>query len=75
MQVQTINNQNNKTSFGAIYYPKNIKFNKVQEPIAEAIKKAMREPLQKFEGETAEGFYKSKELDFEIKPRNDEKGY
>ena len=70
MQVQAINN--NQPSFGAIYQPKNINFNKVQEPIVEAIKKAMREPLQKFKGETAEGFYKSKGLDFEIKPRSDE---
>lgn len=70
MQVQAINN--NQTSFGAIFQPKNINFNKVQEPIADAIKKAMREPLQKFKGETAEGFYKSKGLDFEIKPRSEE---
>ena len=73
MQVQAINTQNNKnTSFGAIFQPKNINFNKVQEPIAEAIKKAMREPLQKFKGETAEGFYKSKGLDFEIAPHSSE---
>jgi hypothetical protein len=72
MQVQAIYNQNNQTSFGAIYQPKNINFNKVQEPIAEAIKKAMREPLQKFKGETAEGFYKSKGLDFEITPHSSE---
>ena len=69
MQVQAINTQNNKnTSFGAIFYPKNIKFNKVQEPIAETIKNALREPLQKFKGETAEGFYKSKGYDFGIEP-------
>ena len=68
MQVQAINTQNNQTSFGAIFYPKNIKFNKVQEPIADAIKQAMREPLQKFKGETAEGFYKSKGYDFGIEP-------
>lgn len=37
MQVQAINN--NQTSFGAFYQPKNIDFNKVQEPIAQAIKK------------------------------------
>lgn len=72
MQVQAVNNQNNQTSFGAIFQPKNINFNKVQEPIAEAIKKAMREPLQKFKGETAEGFYKSKGLDFEITPHSSE---
>lgn len=72
MQVQAIYNQNNQTSFGAIFQPKNINFNKIQEPIAEAIKKALREPLQKFKGETAEGFYKSKGLDFEIIPRSDE---
>ena len=66
MQVQAINN--NQPSFGAIYQPKNINFNKVQEPIFEAIKKAMREPLQKFKGKTAEGFYESKGLDFEIAP-------
>ena len=73
MQVQAINTQNNQTSFGAIYQPKNVNFNKVQEPIAEAIKKAMREPLQKFKGETAEeGFYKSKGLDFEIAPHSSE---
>ena len=73
MQVQAVNTQNNKnTSFGAIYQPKNVNFNRVQEPIAEAIKKAMREPLQKFKGETAEGFYKSKGFDFEIKPRSEE---
>jgi len=75
MQVQAVNNQSNQTSFGAIFYPKNIKFNKVQEPIAEAIKKTMREPLQKFKGETAEGFYKSKGLDFEIAPHNSESVY
>ncbi len=75
MQVQAINNQNNQTSFGAIFQPKNINFNKVQEPIAEAIKKAMREPLQKFKGETAEGFYKSKGLDFEITPHSSESVY
>ena len=68
MQVQAINTQNNQTSFGAIFYPKNIKFNKVQEPIAETIKNALREPLQKFKGETAEGFYKSKGYDFGIEP-------
>ena len=72
MQVQSINAYNNQPSFGAIYQPKNINFNKVQEPIAEAIKKALREPLQKFKGETAEGFYKSKGLDFEIAPRSNE---
>ena len=73
MQVQVINTQNNKnTSFGAIYQPNNVKFNKIKEPIAEAIKKALREPLQKFKGETAEGFYKSKGFDFEIKPRSEE---
>lgn len=37
MQVQAINN--NQISFGAIFQPKNINFNKVQEPIADAIKK------------------------------------
>lgn len=69
MQVQAINTQNNKnTSFGAIYQPKNINFNKVQEPILEAITKALREPLQKFKGKTVEGFYESKGLDFEITP-------
>ena len=68
MQVQVINTQNNQTSFGAIYQPKNVKFNKIQEPIANAIKQAMREPLQKFKGETAEGFYKSKGYDFGIEP-------
>ena len=72
MQVQAINTQNNQTSFGAIYQPKNVNFNKVQEPIANAIKQAMREPLQKFKGETAEGFYKSKGLDFEIAPHSSE---
>ncbi len=72
MQVQAINTQNNQTSFGAIYQPKNINFNKVQEPIAETIKNALREPLQKFKGETAEGFYKSKGLDFEIAPHSSE---
>ena len=73
MQVQAINTQNNKnTSFGAIYQTKNVKFNMIQEPIAEAIKKALREPLQKFKGETAEGFYKSKGLDFEIAPHSSE---
>ena len=72
MQVQAVNTQNNQTSFGAIFYPKNIKFNKVQEPIADAIKQAMREPLQKFKGETAEGFYKSKGLDFGIAPHSNE---
>ena len=75
MQVQAGNNQNNKTSFGAIFYPKNVNFNKVQEPIADAIKQAMREPLQKFKGETAEGFYKSKGLDFEIAPHSSESVY
>lgn len=74
MQVQAVQN-NNQTSFGAIYQPKNINFNKVQEPIAQAIKKAMREPLQKFKGETAEGFYKSKGLDFEIAPHSSESVY
>ena len=40
MQVQAINTQNNKnTSFGAIYQPKNVNFNRVQEPIVDAIKK------------------------------------
>ena len=57
MQVQAINN--NQPSFGAIFQPKKIIFNKVQEPIADAIKQAMREPLQKFKGKTAEEFYKS----------------
>ena len=68
MQVQAVNTQNNQTSFGAIYQPKNVKFNKIQEPIAEAIKKALREPLYKFKGKTAEGFYKSKGYDFGIEP-------
>lgn len=66
MQLQAVNN--NQPNFGAIYQPKNNYLNKVQEPIVEAIKKAMREPLKKFKGETAEGFYKSKGLDFEIAP-------
>ncbi len=79
MQVQAVNNQTltptlsqrargKDVSFGAIYQPKNVKFNKIQEPIAEAIKKALREPLQKFKGEMAEGFYKSKGYDFGIEP-------
>lgn len=72
MQVQAVNTQNNQPSFGAIYQPKNIKFNKVQEPIAETIKNALREPMQNFKGETAEGFYKSKGLDFEIAPHSSE---
>lgn len=66
MQVQAINN--NQTSFGAIFQPKNVNFNKVQEPVADAITKALREPLQKFKGKTAEGFYESKGFDFEITP-------
>ena len=37
MQEQAVQN-NNQTSFGAIYQPKNIDFTKVQEPIAQAIK-------------------------------------
>ena len=72
MQVQAVNTYNNQTSFGAIFQPKNINFNKEQEPIVDAIKQAMREPLQKFKGETAEGFYKSKGLDFEIAPHSSE---
>ena len=68
MQVQAVNTQNNQTSFGAIFYPKNVKFNKVQEPIAETIKNALREPLYKFKGKTAERFYKSKGYDFGIEP-------
>ena len=86
MQVQAVNSQNNQTltptlsqrargtdvGFGAIYQPNNVKFNKVQEPIAETIKNALREPLQIFKGETAEGFYKSKGLDFEIAPHSSE---
>ena len=68
MQVQAINIQNNQTSFGGIFYPKNVNFNKVQKPVAEAIKKALREPLQKFNGKTAEDFYKSKGYDFGIEP-------
>ena len=35
----------------------------------------MREPLQKFKGETAEGFYKSKGLDFGIDPHSSESVY
>lgn len=72
MQVQAVNN---KTSFGAIYQPIDFNFNKFQEPIADAIKKAMREPLHKFNGKTAEGFYKSKGLDFEIAPHSSESVY
>ncbi len=68
MNVQAINTQNNQTSFGAIYQPKNINFSKVQEPIVEVITKAMREPLQKFKGKTTEKFYKSKGFDFGISP-------
>ncbi|MGN0031558.1 MAG: hypothetical protein ACI37Q_06365 [Candidatus Gastranaerophilaceae bacterium] len=74
MQVQTINTYNNLT-FGAIYKPKNLKFNKVQEPISEAIMTAMRKPLQKFKGATAEDFYKSKGYDFEITPHSENSVY
>lgn len=47
MQVQAVQN-NNQTSFGAIYQPKNIDFNKVQEPIAEAIKSYKGEKKKRF---------------------------
>ena len=59
-------------SFGTIYQPKNVNFNKVQKTIANAIKQAMKEPSQKFKGKTAEKFYKSNGLDFIISPQNSE---
>ena len=59
-------------SFGAIFQPKKVNFNKVQEPISDSIKKAMRESVEKFKGQTAERFYKSKGLDFILSPRTSE---
>lgn len=65
MQIQAINNRNKQTNFGAVYQPSNVKWNKLQKPIVSSIQKALREPLQKFNGQTAEGFYKSnKNIDF-----------
>ena len=78
MQVQAINNNLTPTlsqramgkniSFSGIFYPKNVNFNKVQKPVADAIKNALREPLHKFKGKTPEDFYKSKGYDFGIEP-------
>ncbi len=71
MQVQTINSHNNQLSFGRIYLQKNALWNPDQKTIASAIKKSMKEPLQKFNGQTAEKFYKSQGLDFKIAPHTD----
>lgn len=74
MQIQAINTNKN-FGFGTIYRPKDVNFNESQESIADKIKAAMREPLPKFNGNTAEAFYKSKGLDFEIEPHTKESVY
>lgn len=68
MQVQAINTYNNKTSFGGIFQPKNVTFNRLQKPLADKITKALREPLPEFKGKTPEKFYESKGYDFSIEP-------
>lgn len=68
MQVQAICNYKNQQCFGAVYEPKNVKWNDAQKPIVNSIKKIMREPLKKFNGESTEEFYKKKGLDFGIVP-------
>ena len=69
MQIQAINNRNKQTNFCAVYQPSNVKWNRLQKPIVSSIQKAMRKPLQKFNGQTAEGFYKSnKNIDFMLEP-------
>lgn len=73
MKAQMINN--NQLSFSAIYAPKNVKFSSKQEKVCNTIKSAMREPLVRFNGETAENFYKSKGYDFEIIPFSDDSVY
>lgn len=75
MQVQTINSYNSQTNFGAILRPQNVTWNKKQKPIVEIIKKTMREPLTKFNGDTAEYFYEKKGFDFEIKPQTQDSVY
>ena len=73
MKAQMINN--NQLSFSAIYAPKNVKFSPKQEKVCNTIKSAMREPLERFNGETAENFYKSQGYDFEIIPFSDDSVY
>lgn len=72
MQVQAINTNSNQQNFSGIFCPKNTDLNKMQKPVADAIKKALREPLYKFKGKTAERFYESKGFDFEITPYTSE---
>ena len=65
MKIQSINSS---LAFNGIYQPKYIEWTKAQEPIVNDIKKALREPSEKFNGQTAEEFYKAKGYDFQISP-------
>jgi len=69
MLIQSINANKYQPSFGAIIQTN---LNEAQESVATTIKKSMREHLPTFNGETAEGFYKLKGLDFGILPCNNE---
>lgn len=72
MQVKSITNQNRQPKFDGIYQPQNANFNKVQRSVANSIKKSMRKPVQNFNGETSECFYKKRGFDFLLSPtKND----
>ena len=69
MQVSSINNYNNQPKFSALYKPQGVQYNEAQERIFKTIKETFQKKSSKFNGESAEDFYKSKEkLDFIIEP-------
>ncbi len=71
MKVQPINIQNTKLNFGMLYKT-DTKYTNNQNAIINDIKKTMEEPLQQFNGQTAENFYKNKKYDFIAEPDKNE---
>lgn len=67
MQVHKLNNC--QINFGTLARCENLyKFSDTQNKYAEEIETQMRQPLEKFNGKTAEDYYKSKGYDFLIMP-------
>ncbi len=76
MKIYAADNQNNKANFTGIYKLRNVKYNQVQDALVNSIKTAMRKPLEEFNGQTAEGFYKTKKgIDFMIRPHSGDSVY
>lgn len=76
MKIYVADNQKNQTKFTGIYKLRNVKYNQVQDALVNSIKTAMRKPLEEFNGQTAEGFYKTKKgIDFMIRPNSADSVY